>query len=267
MTSGPTSQHRLAGAPAVPLSSGALMPLLGLGVWRVPAGETEQAVRWALEAGYRHVDTAAAYGNEEGVGRGVRASGLPREDVFVATKLRPGRGPARGQLEESLRKLGLDHVDLYLIHWAGRGAEAIWPEMERLLADGLARAIGVSNYGPDMLRRTVASAEVPPMVNQIEWHPRVYSPSELRLHRDLGVVLESYSPLGHGRLLRDPAVAEIADRARRTPAQVLVRWCVQRGIPAIPKSRSRERIGENGAVFDRELGPEEMERLDGLRGG
>jgi diketogulonate reductase-like aldo/keto reductase len=266
MTSRSTPQEELAGAPGVRLANGVLMPLLGLGVWRVPAAETEQAVLWALEAGSRHVDTAAAYGNEEGVGRGVRASGLPRDEVFVTTKLRPGRGEARRQLEESLGRLGLGRVDLYLIHWPGRGAEALWPELERLYADGLARAIGVSNYGPDLLRRTVAAAEVPPMVNQIEWHPMVFSPAVLRAHRELGVVLEAYSPLGHGRLLQHPAVAEIAGRLGRTPAQVLVRWCLERGIPAIPKSRSRERIAENAGAADFELSAEDMDRLDALRG-
>jgi 2,5-diketo-D-gluconate reductase A len=266
MTSPSTPGDRLAGAPAVRLAGEVLMPLLGLGVWRIPRRETEQAVLWALEAGYRHVDTAAAYGNEKGVGRGVRASGLRREEVFVTTKLRPGRGPARRQLEESLRTLGLERVDLYLIHWAGRGAETLWPEMERLHADGLARAIGVSNYGPDLLRRTVEAAEVPPMVNQIEWHPGVFSPTALAVHRELGVVLESYSPLGHGRLLRDPGLAEIAAGLGRSPAQVLVRWCIERRIPTIPKSGARERIVENAAV-DFELGPEVMGRLDALRGG
>ena len=255
----------LAGAPAVRLASGVLMPLLGLGVWRVPAGETAQAVAWALEAGYRHVDTAAAYGNEEGVGQGLRASGLPRDDVFVTTKLRPGRGEPRSQLEASLGRLGLDRVDLYLIHWPGRGADALWPHLERLYEEGLARAIGVSNYGSDLLRRTVEAARVPPMVNQVEWHPRVFSAVELDLHRELGVVLESYSPLGHGRLLGDPALAQIAARVGRTPAQVLVRWCLERGIPTVPKSRSRERIAENADVLGWELGPEEMERLDALR--
>ena len=249
------------------LAGGTLMPLLGLGVWRIPGPETERAVRWALDAGYRHVDTAAAYGNEEGVGLGVRGSGLPRDDVFVATKLRPGRGPARRQLEESLRTLGLDHVDLYLIHWAGRGAEHLWPEMERLHADGLARAIGVSNYGPELLRRTVASARVPPMVNQIEWHAGAFSRAELSAHRELGVVLESYSPLGHGRLLDHPGVAEVAGRLGATPAQVLVRWCLERNIPTIPKSRSRERIVENAGALDLELSAGDMARLDALRGG
>ncbi len=200
------------------------------------------------------------------MGRGLRASGLPRDRVFVATKLRPGRGPARAQLEESLGKLALDHVDLYLIHWAGPGAEGIWPEMERLHADGLARAIGVSNYGDDLLRRTVARADVPPMVNQIEWHPGVFSPAALDAHRELGVVLESYSPLGHGRLLEHPAVTEIAGRLGRTPAQVLVRWCLERGIPTIPKSRGRERIASNAAVFDFALDPGDLRRLDALGG-
>lgn len=267
MTSGPAPEDLLAGAPAVRLANDVRMPLLGLGVWRVPAGETELAVLWALEAGYRHVDTAAAYGNEEGVGRGLRASGLPRDDVFVTTKLRPGRGEPRRQLEASLRNLGLDRVDLYLIHWPGRGAESLWPELERLHADGLARAVGVSNYGTDLLRRTVERAEVPPMVNQVEWHPQVWSPSALRAHRELGVVLESYSPLGHGRLLRHAAVAEIAEEAGRTPAQVLVRWCLQHGVPTIPKSRSRERIVENADALDWALGEQDMARLDGLRGG
>ena len=267
MTSGSAPQELLGGAPSLRLSNDALMPMLGLGVWRVPAAETEQAVLWALEAGYRHVDTAAAYGNEEGVGRGLRASGLPRDDVFVATKLRPGRGEPRRQLETSLRTLGLDRVNLYLIHWPGRGAEALWPALERLHAEGLARAIGVSNYGTDLLRRTVERAEVPPMVNQVEWHPQVWSPSELRTHRELGVVLESYSPLGHGRLLRHPEIGEIAGRLGRTPAQVLVRWCLQHGVPTIPKSRSRERIVENADVLGWTLDEEDMARLDALRGG
>jgi diketogulonate reductase-like aldo/keto reductase len=267
MPTGSVAEERFAGAPAVRLANGVLMPLLGLGVWRVPRDETEQAVRWALEAGYRHVDTAAAYGNEEGVGRGLRASGLPPDQVFVTTKLRPGREEPRRQLERSLQNLGLERVDLYLIHWPGRGVADLWPKLERLHADGLARAIGVSNYGPDLLRRTVDAASVPPMVNQIEWHPRVYSAQTLRAHRDLGVLLESYSPLGHGRLLRHPAVVEVAGRIGRTPAQVLVRWCLEREVPAIPKSRSRERIVENGAALDFALGPEEMRGLDALGGG
>ncbi len=264
MASGSVPQERFAGAPAVRLANGVLLPLLGLGVWRVPAKETEGAVLWALEAGYRHVDTAAAYANEEGVGRGLRAGGLPRDQVFVTTKFRPGRGEPRRQLEGSLKKLGLERLDLYLIHWPGAGTDGLWPEFERLYADGLTRAIGVSNYGAALLRRTVAAAEVPPMVNQIEWHPLVYSPSTLEAHRDLGVLLESYSPLGHGQMLQNPVVGEIARRVRRTPAQVLVRWCLEREIPTIPKSRTRERIVDNAAVFDFSLSADDMRRLDGL---
>ena len=263
----PAHDLRLAGAPALALPGGVPMPLLGLGVWRVPARETERVVGWALEAGYRHVDTAAAYGNEEGVGRGLAASGLPRDAVFVTTKLRPGRGAARRQLEESLRRLALDHVDLYLIHWPTREAGALWPQMERLQTDGLARAVGVSNYDPALLRRTVRDARVPPAVNQIEWHPMSWSPAVRAAHDELGVVLESYSPLGHGRLLGHPAVAEVAREVDRTPAQVLVSWCLERGVPTIPKSRGRERVVENAAVFDFSLGAEAMARLDALSGG
>lgn len=250
--------------PVAHLRPGVEMPLLGLGVWRIPADETAQAVAWALEAGYRHIDTAAAYGNERGVGEGIRASGLPREEVFVTTKLLPGAGPPHRQLRRSLELLGLERVDLYLIHSPRRGGDRLWPEVERLHDAGLARAVGVSNFGDDLLRRTVAGARVPPAANQIEWHPEAWSPARAALHRDLGVVLESYSPLGHGGLLGHPAVADVAARAGRTAAQVLVRWCVERGTPTIPKSRSRERIVENAGAFGWELGPEALARLDAL---
>ena len=245
------------------------MPLLGLGVWRVPAAETEQAVVWALEAGYRHVRMGRRVWQ-----RGGRRARAARERTAAGRRFRGHQAPppAAASRAASSRpaseRSGLDRVDLYLIHWPGRGAEALWPALERLHADGLARAIGVSNYGTDLLRRTVERAEVPPMVNQVEWHPQVW----LALRAagptgSLGVVLESDSPLGHGRLLRDPAIAEIAGRVGRTPAQVLVRWCLQRGVPTIPKSRSRERIVENAQVLDWALGEEDMARLDALRGG
>jgi diketogulonate reductase-like aldo/keto reductase len=264
MSSESVPNDLFAGAPAVRLPGGVLMPRLGLGVWMVPRDETERVVGWALEAGYRHIDTAAAYRNEEGVGRGLRASGLARDDVFITTKLRPGRGDPRRQLETSLAALGLEHVDLYLIHWPGPGSEEAWPALERLHADGLARAIGVSNYDPPRLRRTVEAAEVAPAVNQIEWHPAVASPAVADSHRELGVLLESYSPLGHGQILGHPVVAEVAERVGRTPAQVLVRWCLEHDVPTIPKSRSRERVVENAAVFDFRLEPQDMARLDAL---
>lgn len=256
--------ERLDGEPALRLPGGVLMPVLGLGLWLVPAEEAAQVVRWGLEDGYRHLDTAAAYGNEEGVGRGLRESGVARERVFVTTKLRPGGGPARAQLEASLAALGLEHVDLYLIHSPARGAHRQWPELEELHEAGLARAIGVSNFGPELLRRTVAGARVPPMLNQVKFSPFARAGDALRVAEEAGVVLEGYSPLGHGRALRHPVVREVAERAGRTEAQVLVRWSLQRGVPTLPKSRNRERVRQNRRVFDFTLGPEDVARLDAL---
>ena len=262
------SREVFAGEPAVALGEGVAMPLLGLGVWQIRAGRAaEDAVGWALEAGYRHIDTAAAYGNEESVGRAVRASGLPRSEVFVTTKMRSREPDPARALAQSLERLGLDHVDLYLIHSPGGDSERHWPAFAELRARGLARAIGVSNWGDAALERLVASAGVPPAVNQIDFNPFRFSAATLEAHRRCGVVLEAYSPLGRGRALRDPVVGEVARRVGRTPAQVLVRWAVQRGLPAIPKSSRRERIAENRAVFDFALSSEDMARLDALGRG
>lgn len=256
---------RFAGEPAVRIAPGVDMPLLGLGVWQTRAGrECEQAVSWALEAGYRHVDTAEGYRNEESVGRALAASGLPRGEVFVTTKWSPRRGDPRAAIEGSLARLGIDHVDLYLVHWPGPRAAGAWPEMEGLAREGLARAIGVSNWSPLGLADLVQRARIPPAVNQIDWSPERYDPDVLAAHRDLGVVLEGYSPLGRGRLLRDPVVAEVAARAGRTPAQVLIRWSLERSTPAIPKSVRHERIAENRAVLDWALDVESLARLDAL---
>jgi 2,5-diketo-D-gluconate reductase A len=258
------AEARFAGEPAVALRGGTAMPLLGLGVWQVRAKETERVVALALDEGYRHVDTASAYGNEDGVGRGIRASGLPREAVFVTTKMRPTRGNPQGELLESLERLGLEYVDLYLIHWPAQGSDRLWPAFERLHAQGLARAIGVSNYDTTHLARLVASSTTPPMVNQIEFHPYFWSPAALEEHRRAGVVLEAYSPLARGRGLDHPTIVAIARRHGRTPAQVLLRWAVQRGIPVIPKSSRAERIAENRRIFDFSLSPDDMAELDGL---
>ena len=262
------NQAVFAGEPAVVLGDGVAMPLVGLGVWQIRAGRpAEEAVGWALEAGYRHIDTAAAYGNEESVGRAVAASGLPRDQVFITTKMRsrePDPGPALGQ---SLERLGLDHVDLYLIHSPGGDSERRWPAFAELRSRGLTRSIGVSNWGDAALERLARSAEVPPAVNQIDFNPFLFSPATLETHRRCGVVLEAYSPLGRGRALGNPVVGEVARSAGRTPAQVLVRWAVQRGVPAIPKSSRRERIAENRAVFDFALSSEDMARLDALGRG
>lgn len=264
------SEHQavFAGEPAVALGGGVAMPLLGLGVWQIRAGRpAEDAVSWALEAGYRHIDTAAAYRNEESVGRAVRSSGLPRESVFVTTKMRSSEPEPERALAQSLERLGLDHVDLYLIHSPGSGSERHWPALAELRSRGLTRSIGVSNWGDAALERLVAGAEVPPAVNQIDFNPFRFSSATLETHRRCGVVLEAYSPLGRGRALGDAVVGEVARRVGRTPAQVLVRWAVQRGLPAIPKSSRRERIAENRAVFDFALSSEDMARLDALGRG
>jgi diketogulonate reductase-like aldo/keto reductase len=213
---------------------------------------------------YRHVDTAPSYRNEEGVGRVVRASGLAREEVFVTTKMTPGAGDPERELAGSLARLGLDWVDLYLIHWPTGASDAVWSQFERLHAQGLARAIGVSNYDPGRLGRLVAQAAVPPMVNQVDFSPFAFSPVVVEAHRRAGVVLEAYSPLARGRRIDHPVIAEVARRHGRTPAQVMVRWAVQRAIPAIPKSGRRERIIENRRVFDFALTDADMAHLDAL---
>jgi len=211
--------------PTVPLPTGAAMPRLGLGVWQLAEGpETERAVTWALEAGYRHVDTAALYRNERSVGRALAASGVPRDEVFVTTKLLPQSRDPEAELHASLERLGLDHVDLYLIHWPTGAPDKHWGPLERLHAQGLARAIGVSNYDPGELRALLDGADVAPAVNQVRWHPWDFDLELLDLCAERGVVLEGYSPLGVGRHVHDRTVGEIAARLGRTPAQVLIRW-------------------------------------------
>lgn len=247
------------------LDNGVEMPLLGLGVWQLRAGRpTEQAVLWAFEAGYRHVDTARLYRNEQSVGAAVRASGLPREELFLATKFHPRDPDPERAVEESLRLLDVDYVDLYLIHWPSGDPRRGWDAMERIAERKLARAVGVSNYGTDQLAALLASARVPPAVNQVEFSPFQYRRALLQACEQAGVVLEAYSPLTRGRDLRDPRVREVAHRVGRTPAQVLLRWAVQRGIPVIPKSGNRERIVENSKIFDFTLAQEDMAALDAL---
>ena len=241
------------------------MPLLGLGVWQVANGrEAADAVRWALEAGYRHVDTAQAYGNEESVGLGLRESGVPREEIFVTTKFLPGRRDPVAAIEDSLRRLGLDYVDLYLIHWPQGGPTWAWPGMEQARERGHARSIGVSNFSVNDVNQVLAAATDPPSVNQVNFNPFSYRRALLESCRQNQIALEAYSPLGTGRHLGSNAVADIARRVGRTPAQVLLRWCIERDIPVIPKSIHRERIAENAKIFDFRLGDEEMAELDGL---
>ena len=251
--------------PAVELADGGLLPMLGLGVWQVPNEQScVDAVRWALELGYRHIDTAQAYGNEESVGEGLRRSGIPREDVYLTTKFYPAKSDPVSELEDSLRRLRVDAVDLYIIHWPQGGPTWAWEGMERARERGLTRSIGVSNFSATELDELSAVADVTPVVNQIQFNPFSNRSALVDACRRHGIVPEAYSPLGTGRHLSHPVVARIAERGGRTPAQVLLRWCIQLGLPVIPKSTHRERIEENGRIFDFELSPEDMEQLAAL---
>jgi 2,5-diketo-D-gluconate reductase A len=247
------------------LADGNALPLLGLGVWQIPDGrECVDAVRWALEAGYRHIDTAQAYGNEESVGVGLRESGIPRDEVFVTTKFFPRRDDPVAELKASLRRLQLDQVDLYIIHWPAGGPLWAWPGMERARELGLTRSIGVSNFDIAEIADVIQGADEPPVVNQVQLNPFAYRRRLLEACEDQGVVLEAYSPLGTGRHLGDATVTRIAEAHGRTPAQVLLRWGVQHGIPQIPKSTHQTRIAENARIFDFVLTDEEQQELDAL---
>jgi diketogulonate reductase-like aldo/keto reductase len=251
------------------LSDGREIPLVGLGVWDIPDGQpTIEAVQWALEAGYRQIDTAKLYANERGVGEGLRRSGIPREEVWVTTKLWPTDFlRAERALASSLRELRLDYVDLYLVHWPVPGTvKRIWRTMERLHATGGARSIGVSNHSPAQLRAVLDIAKVAPVVNQVKFSPFGFDPAGLDFCKRNDVVVQAYSPLTRGRRLDDARLGEIAGRYGRTPAQVLLRWALQKGTVVLPKSTNRERIRENLDVFDFELDEPDVSALDGLNG-
>jgi 2,5-diketo-D-gluconate reductase A len=247
------------------LADGNVIPLLGLGVWQMANGpECVDAVRWALELGYRHIDTAQAYRNEEAVGTGLRASGVPREDVFITTKFFPGNRDPVAALEQSLRRLGVDQVDLYIIHWPQGGATWAWPGMERARKLGHTRSVGVSNFSATQLGEVIAAGSIAPAVNQVQFSAPHYRRALLEACRARGVALEAYSPLGTGHHLSNATVRRLAKDLQRTPAQVLLRWCIQRNIPVIPKSTHRERIEENADIFDFQLSEQEMAELDAL---
>ncbi len=247
------------------LADGYAIPMLGLGVWQVAnAQECVDAVRWALEEGYRHIDTAQAYGNEESVGLGLRQSEVPREEIFVTTKFFPQNEDPVAAVEASLRRLGLEYVDLYIIHWPSGGPTWAWPGMERAREAGYARSIGVSNFSVDDVRQLLATATVPPVVDQVQFSPYEYRKALLDSCRQNGIALEAYSPLGTGRHLTSDTVERIARRQERTPAQVLLRWAIERGIPVIPKSTHRERIAENAQLFDFRLSDQDIAELDAL---
>lgn len=260
--------------PSVRLADGHLMPVLGFGVYKVPPDATEAPVRAALEAGYRLIDTAALYANEAGVGRAIAASGVPRDELFVTTKVwntDHGYDATLRAFEVSLGQLGLERVDLYLIHWPMERRDLYrdtWRALERLHADGLARSIGVSNFNPAHLDRLLEAATVAPVVNQVELHPGLRQDAVRAYNAAHGLVTQAWSPLGQGKgLLDDPAVRAVAAGRGRTAAQVVLRWALQLGVAVIPRSVRPERIAANLAVFDFELTADEMAALTALGDG
>ena len=241
------------------------LPMLGLGVWQVPNGsECVSTVRSALDVGYRHIDTAQAYGNEESVGRALRESDIPREELFITTKFYPESADPSAEAEHSLRRLRLDYVDLYIIHWPKGGATWAWPGMEKAHERGHARSIGVSNFSVTELDEVSAVASVAPVVNQVQFSPFAYRSALLDDCRRRNIALEAYSPLGVGAHLSNPAIVAIAKRLGRTPAQVLLRWCLQHDVPVLTKSTRRERLEENAQIFGFALSDEDMSELDRL---
>ncbi|KUL74867.1 MULTISPECIES: aldo/keto reductase [unclassified Streptomyces] len=257
--------------PPIILNNGVEMPQLGFGVWQVPDDEAEQAVAAALEAGYRSIDTAAIYGNETGTGKAVAASGVPREDVFVTTKVwnsDHGYDSTLRAFDTSLERLGLEYVDLYLIHWPtpARGTYVdTYKAFEKLLADERVRAIGVSNFLPEHLERLIEETSVVPAVNQIELHPHLQQHASREFHAEHGIATEAWSPLGSGKgLLEVPAIVAIAQKHGRTPAQVVLRWHLQLGNVVIPKSVTPARIKENIEVFDFSLDDEDLAAISAL---
>ena len=257
--------------PPIILNNGVEMPQLGFGVWQVPDDEAERAVATALEAGYRSIDTAAIYGNEEGTGRAIAAAGVPREDIFVTTKLWNGDQGYDSTLrafDTSLQKLGLDHVDLYLIHWPTPARDKYvdsYKAFEKLHADGRVRAIGVSNFEPEHLRRLIDETSVVPAVDQIELHPHLQQHAAREIHAKQGIATEAWSPLGSGKgILEIPAIVAIAQKHNRTPAQVVLRWHLQLGNVVIPKSVTPSRIKENIDVFGFSLDTEDLAAISAL---
>lgn len=256
--------------PTIRLNNGVEIPQLGFGVFKVPPEQTEDVTRTALEIGYRHIDTAQMYGNEAGVGRAVRAAGLDRDEVFVTSKLNNpnhARDDALRSFDGTLAELGFDHVDLFLIHWplpeVGDFVDT-WHAMEEIYRSGRARAIGVSNFQPHHLRRLLSAAEVVPAVNQVEVHPYLIQDEVRAFNAEHGIVTEAWAPIARGRVLVDQVITTIAKRLERTPAQVTLRWAVQRGDVVFPKSVTPSRIEENFRLFDFELTDDDMAEVTAL---
>jgi 2,5-diketo-D-gluconate reductase A len=239
----------------ITLNDGRAIPQLGLGLWQTPAGATADIVAGALKAGYRHLDTAAIYGNEAGVGQGLAKGGVAREDIFVATKVwndAQGFDATLRAAQESLNRLKLDYVDLYLVHWPAprRGLYVeTWRALIKLREQGLAKSIGVSNFGAEHLKRILGETGVTPSINQIELHPRFQQRALRELHARHAIATESWAPLGRGHLFDDPVIAKLAAKHARTPAQIVIRWHLDEGLIAIPKTARLERLAENFDVF------------------
>jgi 2,5-diketo-D-gluconate reductase A len=262
--------------PTVALNDGNRIPQLGFGVFQIDPSETAEAVSAALEIGYRHIDTAEMYGNERGVGEAIRTSGIPREEIWITSKLNNGYhepGDARRAIERTLTDLGVEQVDLFLIHWPlptlyDGDYVSTWRAMESFKRDGLARSVGVSNFEVAHLERLADECELTPAVNQIELHPRFQNAEVDAYGRGHDIVTEAWSPIGQGTgLLDDAAIAGVAEKTGKTPAQVVLRWHVQRGNVVFPKSTRPERVEENFAIFDFDLGDEEIAAIDALDRG
>lgn len=251
--------------PSVILNNGTKMPMLGLGTWDLRGSECVQAVKWALDARYRHIDTASIYGNEREVGLALKKSDVPRKEIFITTKIwdNEQKNP-EGALEASLKRLGLDYVDLYLIHWPAPERNETWKMLSGLAKERKCRAIGVSNFTIRHLKELLSKSKNIPAVNQVEFSPFLYQQELLEFCKSKGIQLEAYSPLTRGEKLKHPELLALARKYGKTPAQVVLRWDFQHGIVAIPKSKTKERILENASIFDFEISAPDMHTLDAL---
>ena len=261
----------MSSVPNITLNNGVEIPQLGFGVFQIDPDETGEAVRTALDVGFRHIDTAEMYGNEKGVGEGLRASGLDRDDVFITSKLNNGfHAPAdvATAIDRTLSDLQLDRVDLFLVHWPLPGIDIdyvdTWKAMEELYHQGKARAIGVSNFSEHHLRKLHEHTEITPAVNQIEVHPYLTQDPLRAFNAEHGIVTEAWSPIAQGKVLDDPAIVRVAERYGKTPAQVTLRWAIQRGDVVFPKSVTRSRVEENFALFDFELSQDDLREISAL---
>ncbi|MGO4889780.1 aldo/keto reductase [Anaerobacillus sp. MEB173] len=251
------------------LHNGVKMPLLGLGVYKAEDGkEVEEAIHYAIKAGYRSIDTAAFYQNEAGVGNAIKDSEVPREELFITTKVwnsDQGYEETLAAFEESRRKLDLEYIDLYLIHWPVEGMyKDTWRALEKLYKDGLVKAIGVCNFQVHHLKDLMETCEIKPMVNQVEFHPRLTQKELLQYCKEQQIQLEAWSPLMRAKIFDNPVLCEIAEKHGKSPAQIILRWDVQHGVVTIPKSVKEHRVNENAGIFDFTLTQEEMDKIDGL---